>query len=202
MATALKDQDEYTNPVITKWDDDMFTARVAENEIPYYGPADKNEIKWEDFVTWAIGEARLLERLMDTIPKAPKVKAGPFNASLFDFYTNSVVLGQKEGHLSDVVLVSGVNKAEYHVHRVVVASASRYMLEAFKSNPPFIKRKIKVAKSAEGTEENQFEPATFEWVSNFEKITIPAPIDTASSKKTGSVSDDQIERVLKYMYSN
>jgi len=56
---------------------------------------------------WAIAEARLLDRLMDVIPKPPKTKAGnDYNKNLGDFYTKSVVMGEADGHLSDIILVS------------------------------------------------------------------------------------------------
>jgi len=176
-----------------KWEGTMVDERLKELK-KYTGPGDNAGVRvaWADFVVWALSEARLLNRLHDLVPKPPKVKAGtPFNRSLFDFYTKSVVIGEKEGHLSDVTLVSGVNKAEYHVHRVVIASASRYMLEAFKNNPAFIKTKKKKprAEGAAATEEVKDE-FIYEWVVNFDKITIPDPVITASSKTTGKTSDD------------
>jgi hypothetical protein len=176
-----------------RWEGTMVDERIKELKI-YMGPGDaaSKRVTWADFVTWAISEARLLNRLHDLIPKPAKVKPGiPFNRSLFDFYTNSVVIGEKEGHLSDVVLVSGVNKAEYNVHRVVVASASRYMLEAFKNNPPFIKTKKRKPKpeGAAATDDLK-EEYIYEWEVNFDKITIPDPVITASSKTTGKTSDD------------
>jgi hypothetical protein len=117
-------------------------------------------------MAWCIAEARLLERLMDPVPKPPKVKPGtPFNASLFDFYTNAVAIGEKDGHLSDVILVSGVNKAEYHVHRVVLASASKYLLEIFKSHPPFIKRRSLKPKAEGAAATVDEEPEyIYEWI--------------------------------------
>ena len=58
-------------------------------------------------MAFAIAEARLLDRLMDVIPKPPKVKPGnDYNKHLTDFYTKSVTMGEKDGHLSDIILVS------------------------------------------------------------------------------------------------
>ena len=66
------------------------------------------------------------------------------------------------------------------------------MLEAFKNNPAFIKRKVKKAAVEAGgaAEENKIEEVTYEWIQNFDKITIPAAVSTASSKATGKASDD------------
>ena len=196
MDDAMKDQADYPNPLITlRWEGTYVDERCLKlNDVLYMGPGDgaAQRVSWENFMAWAIAEARLLERLMDSIPKPPKKKAGaPFNASLFDFYTNAVLIGEKDNHLSDVILVSGVNKSEYHVHRVVLASASRYLLEVFKANPPFSRKRSLKPKPEGAAATDNLEPEyIYEWVVNFDKITIPAPIITASSKAPGKSSDD------------
>jgi hypothetical protein len=72
----------------------------------------------------------------------------------------------------------------------VLASASRYLLEVFKANPPFIrKRSLKPKPEGAAATENQEPEYIYEWLVNFDKITIPTPIITASSQSTGKSSD-------------
>ena len=72
--------------------------------------------------------------------------------------------------LSDVTLIHPTTGATYKAHRVIVASGSRYMLEAF----------------------------TKHTVEELPRIRVPQPFN----QKHELHSDDQVSRILKYIYSN
>ncbi len=81
---------------------------------------------------------------------------------IYDFFKNEA--------LSDVTLIHPTSGALYRVHRVIIASGSRYMLEAF------MKHSVKM----------------------LPKIRVPEPFN----QKNELHSDDQVSRIIKYIYGN
>lgn len=100
-------------------------------------------------------------RLSQDIKKAPHTLKVSCHNRLLDFH--------QDDFLSDVTLIqTGKTQAVYKVHKIVLASGSKYMFEAFKAYPKLT------------------------------KINVPQPLN--QSYETSS--DDQIARILKYLYSN
>ncbi len=81
---------------------------------------------------------------------------------IYDFFKNDA--------LADVTLIHPTTGALYRVHRVIIASGSRYMLEAF------MKHDVKM----------------------LPKIRVPEPFN----QKNELHSDDQVSRIIKYIYGN
>lgn len=81
---------------------------------------------------------------------------------LYDFF--------RADQLTDVTLIHPTTGATYPVHRVIVASGSRYMLEVFSKHS----------------------------VVDLPKIRVPEPFN----QKNELHSDDQVSRIMKYIYGN
>lgn len=109
---------------------------------------------------------RIFKKMKSIKKKNSKEEEKEFPKEMFDFFKMDL-----DGTLSDVTLLAPKNKASHKCHRIIIASASKYMLDIFREYP----------------------------VKELKTVGIPAPMTTISGN---GASDDQIKRILKYVYSN
>jgi hypothetical protein len=77
-----------------------------------------------------IGRSTKYKRIykkMKEIKKKDKDDDKDFPKEMFDFFKNDL-----DGTLSDVTLTAPKNKATHKCHRIIIAAASKYMLDIFK----------------------------------------------------------------------
>lgn len=115
----------------------------------------------ECVVRFAIAIKMVPTRLVTALEKYVEEQANP-ERQIYDFFKNDC--------LADVTLIHPTTGALYRVHRVIIASGSRYMLEVF----------------------------TKHTAKQLPRVKCPEPFN----QKNELHSDDQVSRIIKYIYGN